>query len=228
MSKGILKIVATPIGNMGDITLRAIETLKTADLVLSEDTRETDKLLKRLNITAKQISYRDENHNRVFDVIKSYLDDGRTLVLVSDSGTPLISDPGYKLVSELLALDYAVEAIPGPSSVIAALVVSGLPTDKFSFLGFLPRDKGPRIKLLSSYGATESTLVIFESPYRVAKLLDQTLAAVGDRECALVNDITKKFEKVWRGKVSKVLSDINTINLKGEFIFVLAKDDYGR
>ena len=95
-------------------------------------------------------------------------------------------------------------------------------------MGFLPRDKGPRIKLLSSYGATESTLVIFESPYRVAKLLDQTLAAVGDRECALVNDITKKFEKVWRGKVSKVLSDINTINLKGEFIFVLAKDDYGR
>ena len=103
MSKGILKIVATPIGNMGDITLRAIETLKTADLVLSEDTRETDKLLKRLNITAKQISYRDENHNRVFDVIKGYLDDGKTLVLVSDSGTPLISDPGYKLVSELLA-----------------------------------------------------------------------------------------------------------------------------
>ena len=146
MATGSLYIVSGPIGNLGDITYRAIETLKNVDLILSEDTRETKKLLDKFEITTHQISYRDQNHNKVVSKIISMLNDALDVALVSDGGTPLVSDPGFKLVSELKTRGYKIIPIPGPSSVIASLVASGLPTDKFTFLGFLPKSSAKKRK----------------------------------------------------------------------------------
>jgi len=144
MTSGILYVLGGPIGNLGDITFRAVETLRNADFIVSEDTRITNKLLSRFNISKPQISYRDQNHDYVKDRIFSLLGEGKNLVLVSDSGTPLISDPGFKLVSESLMSGYKVEVIPGPSALTASLSISGLPTDKVAFLGFLPKKEKQR------------------------------------------------------------------------------------
>ena len=137
MPNGILHIISTPIGNLSDITLRALEVLKNVELILSEDTRETTKLLDKYQIKKAQVSYRDQNHERIMPRIEQVLTEGHDIALISDSGTPLISDPGFKLVRELKAKGFTVTSIPGPSAVISSLVISGLPTDKFSFLGFL-------------------------------------------------------------------------------------------
>jgi 16S rRNA (cytidine1402-2'-O)-methyltransferase len=226
MEKGKLYVVATPIGNMGDITIRALETLKNVDLILSEDTRETTKLLQHYEIQKSQISYRDQNHIRVFSNILETLESGKNIALVSDSGTPLISDPGFKLVQDLIAKGIKIESIPGPSAVIGALTVSGLPTDKFTFIGFLPKKSGQQDKLLKEYGALESTLVIYESPYRVVKLLEQLKTSLGNRKVCIVKDLTKLYENLIYGEIDAILTDRTSIKPKGEYIILVAKKDF--
>jgi len=226
MEKGKLYVVATPIGNMGDITIRALETLKSVDLILSEDTRETTKLLQHYEIQKSQISYRDQNHIRVFSNILETLESGKDIALVSDSGTPLISDPGFKLVQDLIAKGIKIESIPGPSAVIGALTVSGLPTDKFTFIGFLPKKSGQQDKLLKEYGALESTLVIYESPYRVVKLLEQLKTSLGNRKVCIVKDLTKLYENLIYGEIDAILTDRTSIKPKGEYIILVAKKDF--
>lgn len=224
VSSGTLYIVATPIGNMGDVTRRAIDVLKEATLILSEDTRETQKLLANLDLNKSQISYTDQKHNKVIDNILNELSQGGHVALVSDSGTPLISDPGFKLVRKVRQSGFNVVAIPGPSSPIAALSVSGLPTDKFTFLGFLPKSSKKRTDLLKEYGSNDVSLIIFESPKRVKKLLDEIYETLGNRTISLVKDLTKKFENVRFGKVE----EINTLDIKekGEYIVIIAKEGY--
>lgn len=222
----MLSLVSTPIGNLEDITLRSLRILKDCDYILSEDTRETDKLLKHFDIQKSQISYRDQNHDRVITQILDLLAQGKNLVLVSDSGTPVISDPGYKLVRDVLTKGYQVLPIPGPSAIIAALSVSGLPTDKFTFLGFLPKSLGQRRSILTKYGKEEATLTIFESPFRVIRLLEEIYETLGDRYVCLANDLTKLHEKVVTKKVSELLGDKSSIKEKGEFVILVAKGDF--
>jgi len=220
---GILYVVATPIGNLSDVTLRALEVLKSSDAILSEDTRETKKLLDKYNINAFQISYRDQNHKQVISKILELLEKGKNLVLVSDSGTPLISDPGFKLVGAVRAKNGKVVPIPGASSITAALSAAGLPTDKFIFLGFLPK-KAAAEKMLKLYGELDTTLVIFESPFRVRKLLGSIRLVLGNRYIGICRELTKIHEEVLTGSVSELLE--KKFNEKGEFVVLVAKDGY--
>jgi 16S rRNA (cytidine1402-2'-O)-methyltransferase len=226
MAKGILYIIATPIGNMSDITFRALEVLKEVSLILSEDTRETSKVLQKYEIQKPQVSYRDQNHYKIIPRIIETLDNGESVALVSDSGTPLISDPGFKLVEDVTKRGIEVKSIPGPSAVISALVVSGLPSDKFSFLGFLPKSSGQKEKLLKSYGALDATLVIYESPNRVISLLEKINEVLGDRKVCVANELTKLHEKVLRGKISEVLGAFKDSAPRGEYVVLVAKEDF--
>lgn len=219
--QGKLFIVASPIGNLEDISFRALSTLRNVAFILSEDTRETQKLLNHFEISKPQISYRDQNHNIVIKKILEILKDGLDIALLSDRGTPLISDPGYKLVREALDLGVKVESIPGPSSVISALVVSGLPTDRFIFLGFLPKSEKQRKEMLELYGNLESTLILFESPYRIEKLLVEAKEILGDREVVVAKELTKLHEEVYRFNL-KDLSD-QKIDTRGEFVVLISK-----
>lgn len=219
---GKLYIVASPIGNMEDITLRALKVLSDVSYILSEDTRETLKLLNYFKISKPQISYRDQNHNLVVSKIMDLIDAGNDLALMSDRGTPLISDPGFKLVRDLISKGVEVVSIPGPSSVIASLVISGLPTDKFVFLGFLPKSESQRVKILKNYEVLDSTLILFESPYRITKLLQELKKTLGDRNVCVVKELTKLHEEIYRFN----LKDLNTvkIDLRGEFVVLVSKE----
>lgn len=221
---GKLFIVATPIGNLSDITFRAVDVLKKVSLVLSEDTRETYKVLNKYNILTPQISYRDQNHERIIENIIERLKQGQDLALVSDSGTPLVSDPGFKLIERLVKENIEIVSIPGPSAVISSLVVSGMPTDKFTFLGFLPKTAGKRDKTLKEYGSLDSTLIIFESPFRVNKLLQEIYKNLGDRYVCVVNEQTKVFERLTRGRVTGILDGFS--KPRGEFVILVAKAQY--
>jgi len=224
MATGSLYIIAGPIGNLEDITLRALNVLKTLDYLLSEDTRETDKILSKLNLKVPQISYRDQIHTKIYPKVVEMLENGKNVGLMTDSGTPLISDPGYKLVSELRNLGFNIISIPGPSSVIAALSVSGLPTDKFSFLGFLPKKENQRKKILINYGAMDTTLTIFESPYRIIRLISEIKETLGNRRICIIKDLTKLFENVITGKINDIDKEINNLPQKGEYIILIAKE----
>lgn len=218
----ILYIVATPIGNMQDITLRSLEILKSVDFIISEDTRETLKLLNFFNIKKKQISYRDENHFKVYSKILSLLKSGYSLALVSDRGTPLISDPGFKLVREVLKEGYKVESLPGPSSILTALVLSGLPTDKFLFLGFLPKTSQLRHKYLSKYGNLDATLILFEAPSRIIPVLNDIKATLGNRNVCIARELTKLNEEVYRFNLQDL--EHQKIDLRGEFVILISKE----
>ena len=224
MGSGTLYIISGPIGNLQDITLRAIETLKNVDWILSEDTRETAKLLTQFNIQKPQLSYRDQNHLKSLPEIVKLLEEGSNLALLSDSGTPLISDPGFKLVREVLHRGFKVSTIPGPSAVIAALSISGLPTDKFVFLGFLPKGPNQRKNLLTEYGTHDATLVIYESPYRIKKLLQEIKEALGNRTVCLAGELTKIYEKVVTKPVDQLLTEIDKLSIKGEYVVLVAKE----
>jgi 16S rRNA (cytidine1402-2'-O)-methyltransferase len=226
MAKGTLYIISTPIGNMSDITLRALDVLKEVQLILSEDTRETSKILQKYGINKPQISYRDQNHKRVISGIIDVLEGGQSAALVSDSGTPLISDPGFKLVEDVIKKGIEVQSVPGPSAVISALVVSGLPTDKFSFVGFLPKSSGQIEKILKTYGALDSTLIIYESPNRLLKLLEKISTTLGNRQVCVAGEITKMHEKTIRGKVEDVARIIKNFPPKGEYVVLVAKENY--
>ena len=224
MQKGKLYIVATPIGNLSEMTLRAIKVLKSVAFVLSEDTRESKKLLDRYEIPTQLISYRDQNHERVIGKVLEKLDMGLDLALISDAGTPLISDPGFKLVRDLREKGYDVVSIPGASAVIAALSVSGLPTDRFVFLGFLPKSDERRRKLLEQYVNLENTIVIYESPQRLTRLLELILNEFRDMDVYLAKDISKMREESFSGKISDVLEQLEERkfdeNPHGEFVCV--------
>lgn len=220
---GKLFVVATPIGNMEDISARAIKALAGVSFILSEDTRETQKLLNYFNIQKSQISYRDQNHDRVIEQILKILDEGMDVALVSDRGTPLISDPGYKLVRDLIAKGIKIESIPGPSSVTNALVLSGLPSDKFIFLGFLPRGRSQIEKILEEYGKLPATLIIFESPYRLLTLLEIAHDVLGTREVAVCKEMTKIHEEVYRFFLPQWR--MQGFDLRGEFVVVISKGD---
>lgn len=224
MAFGKLYVLSGPIGNLADITLRALDTLKSVDFIVSEDTRETSKLLNKYQIEKSQLSYRDQNHNKVVESIVALLKDGKDLALVSDSGTPTISDPGFKLVEQIRSQQIQIVPIPGPTAVISALSVSGLPTDKFTFLGFLPKNKSSRKKVLIAYGALDATLVLYESPFRIKKLLQEIKETLGNRVVCIARELTKIHEEVITGTVEELLA--KKIMEKGEFTVLVAKESY--
>lgn len=224
MSK--LHIVATPIGNMQDITLRAIEVLKSVAIVLSESPQNTQKILNKYEIKAKQVPYRDENKTKIIPEVLAYLEQDLNIALTTDSGTPLISDPGFKLVREVLNSGHEVVSVPGPSAIIAALSISGLPTDKFSFVGFLPKKGGQRNEILQTYGSLDATLVLYESPYRIVKTLEDIKNILGNRYVCVAKEITKLHETLFYAKVEELLSTIPSKNLKGEFVIMIAKEGF--
>lgn len=226
MEKGKLYIVATPIGNLGDITYRAVDILKSVPFVLAEDTRESIKLLRKYDINTQLISYRDQNHERMILKIKEKLDMGLNLALVSDCGTPLISDPGFKLVRDLREDGYLVESIPGPSAVISALSISGLPVERFTFLGFLPKSEKKRKEILKRYIELGDTVVIYESPKRLLKLLRVVENICKECELVVARDLTKKREEILSGSVQSVFSTFLErgfeSNPHGEFVVMIS------
>lgn len=201
LAPGTLAIVATPIGNLGDLSRRAAETLAAADLIACEDTRVTAKLLAAYGIRTKMLAYHEHNAARMRPVLMERLKAGDIVALVSDAGTPLVSDPGYKLVEAALAEGIAMTAVPGASALLTALVLSGLPSDRFLFAGFLPA-KGPaRRALIRSLAEVPATLIFYEAPSRVAKSLADLLAVLGPRRAAVARELTKRFEEVRRGRL---------------------------
>ena len=219
---GVLHVVATPIGNLGDLSQRARETLATVDLVVAEDTRRTGKLLASLGIDARMRSMFEGNERQRTDEVLEVLRDGRTVALVSDGGTPLVSDPGYRLVRACIDEGIDVRAVPGPSAAIAALVVSGLPTDRFVFEGFLPRTAGERRARLAAIADEPRTVVVYESPRRLATLLDELAAIDPERSVAVCRELTKLHEEVRRGSVAEVRAALGDAAIKGELVVVLA------
>lgn len=219
---GTLFIVATPIGNLKDITLRALETLKSVDYILCEDTRVTGKLLKKYEISKRLISFNDFSEDKKAPSVVQDLLKGQLVALVSDAGTPLISDPGYKLVREAIKKEIKVESIPGPSSVVSALVVSGLPPDKFTFLGYLPKSEEKKKKILESVKENQkslkTTVIIFESPFRISKTLESIEQVFGDIGIVVCRELTKIHEETSRGKISKSTNHFSQTSPRGEFI----------
>jgi 16S rRNA (cytidine1402-2'-O)-methyltransferase len=218
----MLSIVPTPIGNLSDITLRALEVLKRADKILCEDTRQTQKLLQRYEIHKPLLSYHEHSSAEKTAGILSLLKEGQHLALVSDGGMPLVSDPGFQIVHAALAGDVSVEVLPGPSAVVTALVMSGLPTDSFSFLGFLSNKGQKRKHELEALAEREETLIFFESPFRIVKMLQDAIAVFGDREASVAREITKKFEEVLRGNLSELIRDITQKPRKGEMVVLVS------
>jgi 16S rRNA (cytidine1402-2'-O)-methyltransferase len=219
---GRLYVVGTPIGNLGDMTDRARETLAEVDLVAAEDTRHTGRLLAHFGITARMLSLFEGNEDRRTETLLQALNDGKDVALVSDAGMPAISDPGYPLVHAALVDGIDVRVVPGPSAVTAALVLSGMPTDRFVFEGFLPRKAGDRRARLRALLRDPRTVVLFESPHRLATLLRDVLIELGDRPAAIVREVTKRHERVDRGRVSDLLAELGGKEPKGEIVLVLA------
>lgn len=221
MTAGTLYLVATPIGNLEDLTYRAHRVLREADVIACEDTRHTRLLLTRYGISTPLVSYHEHNEARRAPELLKRLRGGETVALVSDAGTPALSDPGYALIRQAIAENIPVVAIPGASAITAALTVSGLPPDRFLFLGFLPRKTGERRRILAEVAQWPWTLVIFEAPHRIAATLDELRAVLGDRRVALVRELTKRFEEVVRGTVTEALERLRAAAPRGEFTIVL-------
>ena len=218
-----LFIVPTPIGNMGDITIRAIETLKNSDLILAEDTRHAKKLLSEYKISTKVNSYHLNNeHKKVNDYIE-LMSSGQKISLITDAGTPCISDPGFLLIREAIKKEIIITCLPGPTALIPALVLSGLPSENFIFEGFLPRKKGRKTKLLDIAENT-STTIIYESPYRVVKTLTDFLEYFGEeRQVSLSREISKIYEETFRGTVVEAIKYFSNKKIKGEFVICIDK-----
>jgi 16S rRNA (cytidine1402-2'-O)-methyltransferase len=218
----MLYLVATPIGNLGDITLRAIETLKSVDYVASEDTRKTGHLLQHLGIKKPQVSFHEYNEDRAGAKLLAMLEEGKSVALVTNAGTPGVSDPGYTLVRSAIEAGITITMIPGASAVIMALVLSGLPVHSFTFRGFAPHKAGPRRRFLEADREGSYTLVYYESPYRLKVFLKDALAILGDRRAAVANDLTKLFERTDRGNLSELVQLFETIEPRGEYTVVIA------
>jgi 16S rRNA (cytidine1402-2'-O)-methyltransferase len=217
-----LYLVATPIGNMGDITLRALDTLRAVDTVASEDTRKTGLLLKHFDIKKPQISFHEHNEERAGEKIMALLEQGQSVALVTNAGTPGISDPGFSLVRRALRAGVEVTMIPGPAALVMALVLSGLPTHAFTFRGFPPRKPGARRRFLEVDKDSPHTLIFYESKYRLAAFLKDALEVYGDRPAAVANDLTKMFEAVSRGSLAGLLNHFGAAEPLGEYVVVIA------
>jgi 16S rRNA (cytidine1402-2'-O)-methyltransferase len=217
-----LYLVATPIGHLGDITLRALETLAGVDIIACEDTRITRRLTERYAITAQLKQYHEHNAALARPKILEKLAQGASIALVSDAGTPLISDPGFKLVREVCAAGYAVIAIPGASSVLTALSVAALPTDRFYFEGFLPPKQGARRTRLAELAKIDATLVMFESGNRVQDTLADLAGIMGERDAAICRELTKLHEQITRAPIAELAKAAGTLETRGEFVLVIA------
>ncbi|MFA6431126.1 MAG: 16S rRNA (cytidine(1402)-2'-O)-methyltransferase [Candidatus Margulisiibacteriota bacterium] len=217
---GILYVVATPIGNLEDITHRALRILAEVDLIAAEDTRHSKILLSHYSISTPLTSYHKFNEKIKSSHLVDLLKEGKNIALISDSGMPGISDPGYRIIRDAIDAGLRVEPIPGPSAIVAALAVSGLRTDRFIFEGFLPRKPGKKAKKLEELKDFDGSVIIYESPFRVIKTLQDALGVFGDCETAVCRELTKKFEEVVRGKLSEVLEHFKTKAPKGEFVIV--------
>lgn len=217
----MLYLVATPIGHLDDITLRALETLRSVDVIAAEDTRKTGRLLAHFDIKANQIAYHEHNEKQAVERIVGLLRAGQSVAIVTNAGTPGISDPGYTAVRRAIDEGLPVTLIPGPTGLVMALVLSGLPLHSFTYRGFPPRKSGARRRFLEVDAASPHTLVFYESPYRLAAFLADVLAVYGDRPAALANDLTKLYEKMERGTISELLAGVGGKELMGEYIVVI-------
>lgn len=218
---GTLYLVGTPIGNLGDMTDRARETLRQVDLVAAEDTRRTGRLLAAFGIKARTVSLFEGNERARTQELLDALRGGDDVAIVSDAGMPAVSDPGFRIVRACVEAGIDVRVVPGPSAVIAALVVSGLPSDRWVFEGFLPRRAGERRARLQALRHDERTVVLFESPHRLGTLLRDVLVELGDRPAAVARELTKLHEEVVRGRVAEVLAALADLEPKGEVVVVL-------
>ncbi len=218
----MLYLVATPIGNLGDITLRALEVLRSVDVIASEDTRKTGILLKHFDIRKPQIAFHAHNEELAGKRIMGLLAEGKSVALVTEAGTPGIADPGYSLVQRALAAGEPFTVIPGPSALVMAVVLSGLPAHSFTFRGFPPHKGGPRRRFLEVDRASPHTLVFYESPYRLEAFLADALEVYGDRRAAIAHELTKIHESVMRGTLSELLAAVRQTPPKGEYVVVIA------
>lgn len=218
---GTLFIVSTPIGNLEDITYRAVKVLGSVDLIAAEDTRKTKILLDHYGISKPMLSYFSHNEKLRVPQLIDKLKDGRSIGLVSDAGTPGISDPAYRIVVEALSNGIPIIPIPGPSAFLSALIVSGLPTNGFVFEGFLPQKKGRKTKL-ESLRNEQRTIVIYESPHRIVKTVRELYELFGDRQAVIAREMTKKFEEIVRGPLSAVLKEVSSRPPRGEYVLLVA------
>jgi len=223
--KGALYIVSTPIGNLDDITLRAVRILRSVDLIAAEDTRKTRFLLEHLGIQKPLLSCFSYNEQKRIPGLLEKLRTGSAVAVVTDAGTPGISDPAYAVIRSALEAGHPVIPAPGASALLAALIISGLPTDRFVFEGFLPVKKGRKTRF-ESLAEEERTMVIYESPHRIEKTLEDVLRYMGDRNVAVAREITKKFEQVLRGTVTEVLGRMRGAAARGEYVLVVAGTSY--
>ena len=219
---GTLYLVATPIGNLEDITLRALRTLRECHVVAAEDTRRTGLLLRHFEISKPLLSYFQFNEAKRSEEILERLRRGEIVALVTDAGSPGISDPGERVVQAAIAAGLRVESVPGPSALVAALTASGLPTDEFHFVGFLPHKSGQRRNKLTALTDVPGTLVFYESPYRIEKLLGELAEVFPERQIVLARELTKKFEEFLRGKPAELIARTQSRSLKGEFVVLVA------
>jgi 16S rRNA (cytidine1402-2'-O)-methyltransferase len=221
LTPSTLYLVATPIGNLEDITLRALRTLKECDVIAAEDTRHTGQLLRHFGISKPLISYFQFNEAKRSEEIIERLRRGEKVALVTDAGSPGISDPGERVVKAVIAAGLRVEAVPGASALIAALTASGLSTEEFHFIGFLPHKSGQRRSQLERLKTIPGTLALYESPYRIEKLLFELAEVMPGRQVVLARELTKKFEDFLRGTPAELIEQIGTRTLKGEFVVVV-------
>lgn len=220
IEKRALYLVSTPIGNLGDITYRAVHILKNVDLIAAEDTRKTRILLQQYEINNKLSSYHSYNLKRETQRLVKLLLDGLAIALVTDAGTPGISDPGYNLVQACIQEQIRVIPIPGPSAFLAAIAVSGLSSHRFVYEGFLPAKKGRKTRLEQLAGE-QRTIVFYESPHRIQKTIDELIAYWGDRKCVMAREITKKFEEFFRGNLSELRKHLTLSKVRGEIVLVI-------
>jgi 16S rRNA (cytidine1402-2'-O)-methyltransferase len=225
LTPGTLYLVATPIGNLEDITLRALRVLKECDVVAAEDTRRTGQLLKHFGISKPLLSYFQFNEAKRSEEIIERLQRGEKVALATDAGSPGISDPGERVVKAAIAAGFRVESVPGACALVAALTASGLPTEEFHFIGFLPHKSGQRRKKLEALRGFEGTLVLYESPYRIEKLLVELSEALPDRQVVLARELTKKFEEFLRGTPAELLELAKKRSLKGEFVVLVSASE---
>ena len=223
--QNLLYIVSTPIGNLKDITLRALEILKEVDFVACEDTRVTGFLLNHYEIKKELVSLNASNETQKASYITGRITNGESCALVSDAGTPAISDPGIRLISACIKKGINIVTVPGPSAVTAALTLSGLPTNAFIFEGFIPQKKG-RQKKLKELAEEKRTIVIYESTYRIEKFLNELKEYMPYRFITVCREMTKKFEEVWRGTPQSLMEEINSRTVKGEFVVVIAPNNW--
>lgn len=217
----MLYLVATPIGNLKDISLRALEILQEVDLVVSEDTRKTGMLLHHYEIKKPLLSFREDNETRALPKVMEHLTAGENVAIVTDAGSPSISDPGFILVREALANNIQITAVPGPTALITALTLSGLPVHSFTFRGFAPRKSGQRQHFFEIDKDSPHTLIFYESPHRLLAFLKDALAVYGDRSVAICNDLTKKFEMIDRGRITDMIQKFSAEEPRGEYCIVI-------